>query len=167
MVALMFPGQGSQSKGMGQPLFARFPELTQEASDILGESIPELCLHDPDGHLDDTRYTQVALFVVEALAFLARREDNKPEPTHLLGHSLGEYGALFAGDAFDFETGVTLVIRRGALMADMKDGAMAAVVGLDADRIAEALAKGGLHGVDLANYNAPSQIVISGVREEV
>jgi len=112
----MFPGQGSQAKGMGQDLFDAYPELTRNASDLLGYSIKDLCLKNPDGLLDRTDYTQPALFVVNALSWLRERE-RSGTPAYFVGHSLGEYNALFAAEVFDFETGLRLVQKRGSLMA--------------------------------------------------
>ncbi|SDD61732.1 ACP S-malonyltransferase [Actinokineospora iranica] len=166
MVALVFPGQGSQRKGMGAGLFDRYPELTRQADAILGYSIVELCLEDPDNRLRQTQYAQPALFVVNALTYLARARD-LPAPKYLAGHSLGEYDALFAAGCFDFATGVDLVRRRGELMARANGGGMAAVVGIDADRVAELLGGGADTGVDIANLNSRTQVVLSGPPEGI
>ncbi|QNS09283.1 ACP S-malonyltransferase [Streptomyces xanthii] len=166
MVALVFPGQGSQRKGMGEGLFARFPELTRQADDILGHSIEELCRTGGEGRLDRTEYAQPALFVVSALSWLAR-DPALPEPRFLAGHSLGEYGALFAAGCFDFATGVRLVRERGALMGRVQGGGMLAVVGVDGDEVPGLLARSGASGVDVANYNSPAQTVLSGPLDEL
>lgn len=156
--AVVFPGQGSQRKGMGADLFARFPAEVAAADTVLGYSVAELCTADPLGRLRDTEYAQPALFVVNALRYLAR-EDRTP-PEFLAGHSLGELNALRVAGCFDFATGVAIVARRGALMAAASGGGMVAVVGLAAYRVAEVLA--GFPDVDLANYNSPTQTVIAG-----
>src|SRR5262245_7833610 len=115
MIAWVFPGQGSQQKGMGGELFDRFAELTAKADAILGYSIRRLCLDDTNRQLGNTQFTQVALYVVNALTYLDRlRRESPPEIT--AGHSLGEYDALFAAGVFDFETGLRMVKQRGALM---------------------------------------------------
>lgn len=121
MTIYMFPGQGSQIKGMGIELFSRFPEEIKQADEILGYSIKELCLDDPKQQLSNTEYTQPALYVIETLSFLARAAE-EPPPQYLIGHSLGEYAALFAAGAFDFVTGLKLVQKRGELMAQASGG---------------------------------------------
>src|SRR5262245_38082606 len=117
-IACVFPGQGSQSKGMGADLFDRYPDWTGEADRVLGYSIRELCLNDPAGQLGLTAFTQPSLFVVNAMAYRARAERGAPAPAFVAGHSLGEYNALVAAGVFDFSTGLRLVQRRGALMAE-------------------------------------------------
>jgi trans-AT polyketide synthase/acyltransferase/oxidoreductase domain-containing protein len=164
MAVWLFPGQGSQERGMGAGLFERYPGLVSVADARLGYSIEELCLTDPEGRLRDTRYVQPALFVVEALAFLDRAE-REPRPDFLAGHSLGEYSALFAGGSFDFETGVLLVQRRGEAMAQVSGGGMAAVLGAAATTVGDLLAEGGFDDIDVANDNAPDQVVLSGPRD--
>jgi trans-AT polyketide synthase/acyltransferase/oxidoreductase domain-containing protein len=92
----MFPGQGSQAIGMGAELFERYPDPVAEADAILGYSIKELCLENPDGMLNSTEYTQPALYTVDVLSFLAKVEDEDITPDFVIGHSLGEYAALYA-----------------------------------------------------------------------
>ncbi len=152
---------------MGAGLFERFPEMTRTANEILGYSMEELCLRDPQSQLGKTEFTQPALYVVNALTFLARSQEQKPRPDFLAGHSLGEYNALLAGEVFDFATGLKLVQKRGQLMAQMRGGAMAAVMGMKADLIREVLSKTSRDAVDVANYNSPAQTVISGPEEEL
>lgn len=167
MTAVLFPGQGSQKRGMGRDLFPDFPDLVSQADEILGYSIARLCVEDPERRLDATQYTQPALFVVSALSYLRRQRRNGDRPAFFAGHSLGEYTALFAAGAFDFETGLRLVRRRGELMSRMRDGAMAAVVGLEEETVRRVLRDSGIDGVDLANHNAPGQIILSGDRAAV
>ncbi|PPK67111.1 ACP S-malonyltransferase [Actinokineospora auranticolor] len=162
-----FPGQGSQRRGMGAELFERYPEHTATADRVLGYSIRELCVDDPRRELARTEFTQPALYVVSALTWLDRRAADPTPPDYLVGHSLGEYVALFAAGVFDFETGLRLVHRRGALMAAAGGGSMAAVVGTDEPTITRVLAEAGLTGLDLANHNAPDQFVLSGPDEEI
>lgn len=164
-VAYVFPGQGSQRKGMGEDVFGLFPKLTDQASEILGYSIKELCLDSRNKNLNLTEYTQPALYVVNALSYLKLRDELGVTPDFVAGHSLGEYNALFAAGAFDFFTGLKLVQKRGALMAGMKDGGMAAVKGLSEEEIIHVIRKHGLDEMDMANFNTENQIVLSGPRE--
>ncbi|WP_308290534.1 ACP S-malonyltransferase [Streptomyces marispadix] len=164
---VLFPGQGSQTRGMGKALFDRYPETVSTAGDVLGYDLRRLCLDDPDGLLDDTRYTQPALYTVNALAYRESVEDGAPEGGCLLGHSLGEYNALLAAGAFDFETGLRLVIKRGELMAQARQGGMLAVLGPGEDELRQVLAEEGLEQLDVANVNTPTQTVLSGPGEEI
>lgn len=167
MTVYVFPGQGSQKKGMGEGLFTEFPHLTKQADDILGYSIQTLCLENPEESLGKTQYTQPALFVVNAFHYLKRKKEANEKPNYLAGHSLGEYNALFAAGVFDFETGLKLVKKRGELMSQCYGGGMAAVVGLNEQEIAEVLAFNGLAQLDIANYNSPTQMVLSGSQEDI
>jgi malonyl CoA-acyl carrier protein transacylase len=163
----VFPGQGSQAKGMGKDLFDRYSDQMAEADEILGYSIKTLCLEDPKGDLVRTQFTQPALFVVSALSYLARIEELGDTPEFVAGHSLGEYNALFAAEAFSFADGVRLVQRRGALMGEASGGGMAAVVGLEIEAIREILAQTGVDRVDVANHNAPKQAVLAGPTDDL
>jgi len=96
---------------------------------VLGYSIKELCLVDSDDQLKRTDYTQPALYVVDSLSYLAKVEDEKIRPDFVIGHSLGEYAALYAAGAFDFTVGLKLVRKRGALMNAATGGGMAAITG--------------------------------------
>jgi malonyl CoA-acyl carrier protein transacylase len=158
----LFPGQGSQTKGMGKRLFARFPEETEIASDILGYSIARLCTEDPDGRLDQTQFTQPVLFVVNALDYKLRLAESGKPPDFLAGHSLGEYNALYSSGAFSFEDGIRLVVMRGKLMSRTPNGAMAAIIGPSAHDIRAALDLHELSAVYIANYNSPNQTVVAG-----
>lgn len=167
MSAYLFPGQGSQFKGMGKGLFDEFSELVSKANKILGYSIEELCLTDPNNNITETKYTQPALFVVNALSYLRIRNETGSNPKYVAGHSLGEYNALFAAGAFDFETGLQLVKKRGELMSKITGGAMAAVLGLNADQVQDILIQKGFSTIDIANINTPEQIVISGPKVDI
>lgn len=167
MKTFMFPGQGSQTTGMGRQLFARYRTLTAEADELMGCSMEALCLDDPMHVLDQTQFTQPALYVVNALTYLARIEDTGERPDHVVGHSLGEFNALLAADCFDFRAGLRLVKRRGELMSQARGGGMAAILNASEDEIRAVLAEDGLEDVELANFNTPSQIVISGPRAAI
>jgi malonyl CoA-acyl carrier protein transacylase len=163
----MFPGQGSQAVGMGSDLFERYPDHIAEADAILGYSIKKLCLENPDGSLNSTDYTQPALYTVDVISFLAKLEDEDITPDFVIGHSLGEYVALYAAGAFDFATGLKLVKKRGALMSAASGGGMAAILGMDGDDVATALADLGADSIDVANFNSPRQTVISGLKTDI
>jgi trans-AT polyketide synthase/acyltransferase/oxidoreductase domain-containing protein len=153
---------------MGAELFERYSDWTAAADAILGYSIRELCTADPRSELTLTQFTQPALFVVNALSWRARQEAGAPAPAFLAGHSLGELNALHAAGVFDFERGVRLVQRRGALMGDVSGGGMAAVIGLPPPRIIETLS-GSEAGqrLDVANFNAFDQTVIAGPQADI
>jgi malonyl CoA-acyl carrier protein transacylase len=168
MTAFLFPGQGSQKKGRGQGLFdlTEYVSTEKEVDALLGYSMRELCLADSANRLKETQYTQPALYVTNALYHYKAVRDGL-RAVYLAGHSLGEYNALLAGGAFDFLTGLRLVKKRGELMAQARNGAMAAIIGLAEDKIARVLAEHGLGGIDVANFNSSSQTVISGPAEDI
>lgn len=166
MSAVIFSGQGTQKKGMGQELFALHPTLVKECSDILGYSIEELCLQNPQNKLDQTEYAQPALFFVNMLAYL-NNKTTLPTPSYFLGHSLGEYNALCAAGAFDILTGIKLVQHRAKLMAKAPEGGMVAILGTPTNRIQEILQRHGFDDIDIANHNTLSQFVLSGPKERI
>lgn len=169
MLAYLFCGQGSQKRGMGEGLFDQVPEFAdveREVDQCLGYSMRRLCLDNPDNRLRETRFTQPSLYVVNALYYYkAIRAGERPD--FLAGHSFGEYNALLAAGAFDFLTGLRLIKSRGEIMARAKDGGMAAVVGLEPERLADLLRQHGFAGLDIANYNSPAQTVISGSLDDI
>jgi len=167
MVAYVFPGQGSQVEGMGAGLFDQFKDMTEQADSVLGYSIEELCIKNPNKQLSQTQFTQPALYVVNALSYMKRLYDAGQMPDYVAGHSLGEYNALFAAGVFDFSTGLRLVQKRGELMAQVTGGGMAAVIGPSSDKVEQIISSSGIEGVSIANYNAPIQTVISGSRASI
>lgn len=175
--AALFPGQGSQAVGMGADFAARF-ELArhtfQQADDILGYALSEICWAGPAASLDQTINTQPALFV-SSMAIWRVLRDLLPaaQPAWAAGHSLGEFTALCAAGALNFEDGLSLVYARGKLMqqaGELNPGAMAAVLGLSAEQVrglcAMATQASG-RTVVLANDNCPGQAVVSGANEAV
>lgn len=169
MIAFVFPGQGSQKRGMGQGLFDEVREYAAVEKDvdaILGYSMRKLCLEDADNRLKETQFTQPSLYVVNALHYYKAVSEGA-RPAYLAGHSLGEYNALLAAGVFDFLTGLRLVKKRGELMAQAKNGGMAAVINLSADKIARAIQDNGLTSIDVANFNTPSQTVVSGPVDDI
>jgi malonyl CoA-acyl carrier protein transacylase len=162
-IAYLFPGQGSQAKGMGAALFERYADWTAEADAVLGYSMVELCLEDPRNELGQTAFTQPALYVVNAMTWRAFMDDGGAAPAFVAGHSLGEYNALLAAGCFDFGTGLRLVQRRGAMMGEVRGGGMAAVIGLEPAAIAAVLeASDAGRRLDIANFNSFDQTVIAG-----
>jgi malonyl CoA-acyl carrier protein transacylase len=167
-IACIFPGQGSQSKGMGLELFETFKDWTEEADRILGYSIRELCASDPRGELGQTAFTQPALFVVNAMTYRARQTRGAEPPAFVAGHSLGEFNALLAAEVFDFATGLSLVRDRGALMSRVRGGGMAAVVGLEPAKIETVLAASDAgRRLDPANFNSFDQTVLAGPKDDL
>jgi [acyl-carrier-protein] S-malonyltransferase len=158
--AWVFPGQGSQAIGMGVDLFD-LPEAKvkfEQAEQILGWSISDLCQH-PEDKVSRTLYTQPCLYTIESiLADLVRSRGQQPD--FVAGHSLGEYVALYVAGVFDFETGLRLVKQRAELMDQASDGMMAALLGFNQEQLEQQLQQ--TPDVVLANDNNAGQVVISG-----
>ena len=160
----LFPGQGSQSVGMGKALADALPDAKRaydEADAALGFDVGRLCWEGPSSELERTANAQPAILAtsIAALRAAQARGLNSTDPI-LLGHSLGEFSALVAGGAIGFADALRLVRKRGELMqAADASGGMAAVLGLDADAVAAAIEG---TGIVVANDNAPGQIVVSG-----
>ncbi|BDE06655.1 malonyl CoA-acyl carrier protein transacylase [Vulcanimicrobium alpinum] len=173
-IGVVFPGQGSQVVGMGVDVARSSPAAAQcfaAAKTILGYDLLALCESGPEERLRETRYAQPAIFVTNVA--LARAVGEALEPVVGAGHSFGELCALTLAGALTFETALALVNERGLAMhraAALAQGAMAAVLGLAADALRDAVATTVARGggrVQLANFNAPGQIVISGDAEAV
>ena len=168
-IAYIFPGQGSQAVGMGQNLCAHSEAartLFEQADEYLGEKISTLCFYGPEDALKQTIHTQPALYVTSAAVLAVLGERGAAPPEAVAGHSVGEYAALYATGAFDFETGLKLVSRRAQEMhraALTRPGAMAAVLGLSAEQMVAVCADAESAGpVSAANFNGGGQVVISG-----
>lgn len=165
-IAFVFPGQGSQKVGMGSDMLAAQPGVFDKylslADEVSGLPIRKLCLEGPIEDLTSTDAAQPALFAT-SLAVLEVARDQGLRCDYVAGHSLGEYTAAVASGALGLEDGMRLVCKRGALMAAAQDevpGAMAAIIGLSADRVMALCEEAG--AVSPANLNTPVQIVCSG-----
>jgi malonyl CoA-acyl carrier protein transacylase len=167
MQAFIFPGQGTQRKGMGGSLFDEFTELVEQVDSVLGYSIKALCLHDKDNLLRSTDYSQPAIYVVNELYRQRLQRETNVCADYLAGFSLGEYNALLAAGSFDFLTGLKIVQHRGRLMGRSQGGAMAAVVGITETALRDALIRHRAQDVTLANHNTPHQFVLSGSKVEL
>jgi [acyl-carrier-protein] S-malonyltransferase len=169
MFACVFPGQGAQRVGMGKALVERFPvarEIFEKADSVLRFGLTKLCFEGPEDDLQLTTNSQPALLTVSVAVWRVLQQEIGLTPEVVAGHSLGEYSALVCANALAFEDALRLVRKRGELMQNAVSpglGAMAAIIGLDNARVEE-LCKESAQGQVLtpANYNAPSQLVISG-----
>ncbi|MDO8729768.1 MAG: ACP S-malonyltransferase [Candidatus Omnitrophota bacterium] len=168
--ALLFPGQGAQSVGMGKELAEAFPIARarfDEADSILGYSLSKLCWEGPAEELTRTEHCQPALYVTSMAALAALESLGPVKPSAAAGLSLGEYTALAAAGAVSFADGLKLVRLRGQAMeeaARARPGTMASVLGLDLEQLQGVCAE---TGAQVANLNSPGQVVISGTAESV
>lgn len=170
----VFPGQGSQSVGMGKSLYDSSEAAKarlEEANDILRFDLKSVMFDGPEDQVADTRLSQPAIYTASAMGLAAlaeqlEKEDSYPAPMMVAGHSLGEFTALLAAEVISFSDGLKLVHARGEYMADAGDerpGAMAAVLGMDDTKLAELVEQAAAGEVlTIANLNCPGQTVISG-----
>lgn len=172
-VGLVFPGQGSQSVGMGRALYEAHPEaqvVYEEAAAVLGYDVAALCFDGPADRLNLTEYTQPALLTA-SVAALRVLEPVGLRPIAVAGHSLGEYSALVAAGGVTFQAAVSLVQKRGRYMAEAVpagSGQVVAVLGLSRDVIREVCREASARGVVApANFNCPGQVVIAGEKAAV
>jgi [acyl-carrier-protein] S-malonyltransferase len=173
-IALLFPGQGSQTVGMGKDLFDNFAvsrEVFEEADDALGFSLSEMCFAGTAEDLALTANTQPAILTTSVAAFRAMEAEGFPAPSFVAGHSLGEYSALVAAGAMSFPDAVRTVRKRGTYMQEAVPvgvGAMAAILGLPLETVEVACVEAAEGEVcSPANINSPAQIVIAGNADAV
>ena len=179
-LAFVFPGQGSQTVGMGRALAEASPAAASvfaAADRALGSSISRLAWEGPAERLDLTENAQPALLACSMAILAGLRERwaaaglEAPQPAFAAGHSMGQYSAMVAAGALSLDDGIRLVRERGRLMqasGQGGDGAMAALIGLDDGRLSELVAGASAHGVFVvANRNAPGQVVVSGDRPAI
>ncbi len=172
-IALIFPGQASQSVGMGRDLYESFDiarSMFDRAGKILGFDLANVCFNGPLQELTQTKVTQPALYVVSSV-ITKLLLDNNFQFSAVAGHSLGEYSALHAAGVFSFEDGLELVKVRAESMQEAGEknpGTMAAILNLDREKIQEACDRASVLGiVKIANFNSPGQVAISGHVEAV
>lgn len=171
-IGFLFPGQGAQSVGMGKDLYEKYEEVKnvyEEASRILGVDIAKLTFESTEEELSQTKNTQIAILVM-SLGILEILKKNGIKPEMAAGLSLGEYGALMCGNSINFEDGVKIVKTRGELMQEYSpagDWAMAAILGLEDEKVEKICREVDRGFVVPANFNCPGQIAISGDKEGI
>jgi [acyl-carrier-protein] S-malonyltransferase len=167
-IALIFPGQGAQKVGMGREFYEADPaarDVFEKASQVLGEDIAKVIFEGPQDKLMSTAYCQPAIFTMSMAALAAFRASDKSKNVLVkftAGLSLGEYSAMCAAGAISFADGLRLIQKRGAFMEEAvkaNPGKMAAIIGFDKDKLVGICKTA---GCEIANFNAPDQIVITG-----
>ncbi len=170
-VAFIFPGQGAQSVGMGKDLYENFEaakKVFDTANEILGKDIKTLCFEGPEENLKQTVNTQPCIVTMSIAALEAFKSQLNITPNFTAGHSLGEYCAMYASGVMDLETTLKAIQKRADLMGAVKGGTMAAVLNAPAGSVEKVLKEASEVGyVDVANYNSPAQIVITGDEKAV
>lgn len=166
-IAIVFPGQGSQTVGMLKDTGENHPEFISDinrASDILNYDVWDLIQHGPAETLNQTEYTAPIMLCVSVALFQLIKKSYGENITVMAGHSLGEFTALTCAGCISFEDGLNIVRKRALLMQQAAPGSMAAIVGMDENTLADICYEVKIQtgAVDIANYNSPGQIVIAG-----
>lgn len=165
-IAFLFPGQGVQAVCMGKDLYDNFEiakNIYDKADEVLNKSITKLCFEGPDESLKQTVNTQPCIVTTSIAAFETLKSELGIKPDYAAGHSLGEYCAMYTAGVMSLETTLKAIQKRADLMSQTKGGAMAAVLNATEEVLKAGLAEGSKVGyVDVANYNSPAQVVITG-----
>lgn len=171
-IAFLFPGQGSQVSGMGKDLYEKYDaakKVFETADKVLGFKISEICFNGTDEELKMTKNSQPAILATSLACLEALKSEVEIEPVATAGHSLGEYGALYAAGVLEIGDAIAVTGKRAELMnesAEKTNGSMAAVIGLTPDEIWDGLKELQKDGkISVANYNSPAQTVITGEKD--
>lgn len=165
-IAFIFPGQGAQVVGMGKDLYENYDRaryIFETANEVLGKEITKLCFDGPEDDLKKTVNTQPAIVTMSIAALEVFKQEFNIEPSFSAGHSLGEYCAMYSSGVMDLKTTLLAIQKRADLMGKVKGGSMAAILNAPFGSIEDALKEASSVGyVDIANYNSPFQVVITG-----